>query len=277
MRPMRPASATNSRTIRRRESADRALDADLARPLGDAHGHRVDDRQAADDQADDRDADDDRVEDHGRADRCWSNVGARLSASRSRQPPRCGAASGAGVRALRRVDDDLGGEVRTRRRRPRPAAAGSSRNSSWAAASGTMAVVSGDVQRGLQDVPTTSNGSPRRLDGVADDQTQFSWPGREPRTVTFEPSSSAVSRRALAGQMVGIEALVRAGHGADDHLGHAEPAEARVAVERDLRPVGRRRPHRSWPRIRSAAAESMGTVPRPIPLLEASLTMILPT
>ena len=54
-------------------SADGALDADLARPLGDAHGHRVDDRQATDDQADDRDADDDRVEDQGgRLPTCWS-------------------------------------------------------------------------------------------------------------------------------------------------------------------------------------------------------------
>ena len=34
-------------------AADGALDADLARPLGDAHRHRVDDRQATDDQADD--------------------------------------------------------------------------------------------------------------------------------------------------------------------------------------------------------------------------------
>ena len=35
-------------------ATDGALDADLARALGDAHGHRVDDRQATDDQADRR-------------------------------------------------------------------------------------------------------------------------------------------------------------------------------------------------------------------------------
>ena len=51
-------------------AADRALDADLPGSLVDRHRHRVDDRQAADDQADEADADDDPAEEvRDRADR----------------------------------------------------------------------------------------------------------------------------------------------------------------------------------------------------------------
>src|SRR5664280_517650 len=56
--------------------ADRPLDADLPRPLGDRHRHRVDDREPADDEADEADPHENRVEHRGRRPDLLVEVGA---------------------------------------------------------------------------------------------------------------------------------------------------------------------------------------------------------
>ena len=168
-------------------ATDGALDADLAGPLGDAHGHRVDDRQATDDEADDRDADDDRVEDQGGGCRPAGRSRRWSSWSRWRAVHRCWRAS-ASASAPRPG----------RRRSARPAGSRSSaapifggsvaRNSSWAAASGTIAVVSGAVTGSAAGCRRSSNGTPRRSI-VPPTGAPNSRAMSEPRTTTCDPSS----------------------------------------------------------------------------------------
>ena len=178
-------------------AADGALDADLAGSLGDAHGHRVDDREAADDEADDRDPDDDRVEDQGRAARPAARSRRRSSWSRWSDVASMRRASSSGVRTRRR-DRRRSAWRASSRRAPRRSSAAAWRGT----APGPLQAAPSPSCRGRSG---SAGGRRRRRTS----RRAGRWCRRrrrpnsramsEPRTVTWAPSSAAVRRRPWAG------------------------------------------------------------------------------
>ena len=212
-------------------AADRALDADLARPLGDAHGHRVDDRQAADDEADRRDADDDRVEDQrGAADllhpsRSWSGW-SRSPSARMRPASSSGSPPGTGYTRIW-VASELGIERRAQGRRQRRAEQllrRSERETGRVVGRGERGL------RGSRPPRTARRGSRSCRRPRAPNSRAMSEPSDDDRGSLVcggeQPALGRLDRPP-------IEPLVGAGHDAVDDLGDAEARDLDV-LERHL-------------------------------------------
>ena len=176
-------------------------------------------------------------------------------------------ASAASSAPVGRIDDDLRRE-RARRRAPRRAsAAGSSRNSSCAAASGTIAVVSGAVRVGCR-MPTTSNGTPRRstVPPTPRRRARGRGPSRGRRPAIPRPRPSGGAPGPACDLRLSSPWSAPATAPGDD-LGHAEAGELALFERHlDLR-VDRR--HAGHGADLSASARSIGTRPMPMPLVGA--------